>query len=90
MTTIPRPNERPWLTVDEVATITGEGSKAIRHAIDAGQIPSLRIGRYVRIPTQAFRELVGLDVEDSATAEAATSTAADGTSTTRAEGVVTW
>jgi excisionase family DNA binding protein len=51
MTSMPDPRERPWLTVAELADITGEGQRALRAAIDAGQIPSVRVGRYVRIPT---------------------------------------
>ncbi len=54
---LPDPRDRPWLTVAEGAQITGEGEKAIRAAIRAGDLPSLRIGRYVRIPTAAIWEL---------------------------------
>lgn len=54
---LPDPRERPWLTVTEVAEITGEGEKAIRAALQAGQLPILRIGRYVRIPTAALYEV---------------------------------
>ena len=49
---LPGPRERPWLTVAEVAEITGEGEKVIRAAIDAGHLPLLSVGRYVRILTQ--------------------------------------
>lgn len=73
---LPDPREKPWLTVAELAEITGEGEKAIRAAIDAGQLPCLRISRYVRIPTaQLLRQLEGdvrgPDSDDvAATAEA--------------------
>jgi excisionase family DNA binding protein len=60
---LPDPRERPWLSVAEVAEITGEGSKAIRAAIGAGQLPSLRVGRYVRVPTARLAELCGLGPE---------------------------
>jgi excisionase family DNA binding protein len=60
---LPDPRERPWLTVAEVAAITGEGQKVIRAAIDAGQLPSLRVGRYVRVPTAALYALCGLGTE---------------------------
>jgi len=60
MTGLPSPLERPWLSVAEVAAITSEGEKAIRSAIDAGQIRSFRIGRYVRIPTAALYDLCGI------------------------------
>lgn len=60
MTRLPDPRERPWLTVAEVADITGEGQKAIRAAIDAEQLPSLRVSRYVRVPTAGLYALIGL------------------------------
>ena len=66
MTSMPDPRERPWLTVAELADITGEGQKALRAAIDAGQIPSVRVGRYVRIPTaRLMREVLGITEGDS-------------------------
>lgn len=58
---LPDPAERPWLTVAELARITGEGEKAIRAALDAGQLPLLRVGRYVRIPTARLRQVLGID-----------------------------
>ncbi len=63
MTGLPDPRERPWLTVAEVAEITHEGQKAVRSAIDAGQLPSLRVGRYVRVPTAPLYALCGLTPE---------------------------
>lgn len=57
---LPDPREKPWLTVAELAAITGEGQKVIRAAVDAGQLPSLRIGRYVRIPTAALLRLLAI------------------------------
>ncbi len=66
MTGIPDPCERPWLTVAELAAITGEGEKALRAAIGAGQLPAIRVGRYVRIPTaRLMREVLGIDAEDN-------------------------
>lgn len=58
---LPEPAERPWLTVAELAEITGEGEKAIRAALDAGHLPLLRVGRYVRIPTARLRQVLGID-----------------------------
>lgn len=58
---LPDPREKPWLTVAELAVITGEGEKAIRKAIDEGQLPSLRVGRYVRIPTAALLTCLGIE-----------------------------
>lgn len=62
MTRLPDPYEQPWLKVAELAEITGDGEKVIRAAIDAGQIPSIRVGRYIRIPTARFlREVLGIE-----------------------------
>lgn len=58
---LPEPCEKPWLSVAELAQITGEGEKAIRAAIDQGALPSIRIGRYVRIPTAALRVTLAID-----------------------------
>lgn len=65
---LPDPAERPWLTVSELAEITGEGEKAIRAALDAGQLPLLRVGRYVRIPTARLRQVLGIDPAGADTA----------------------
>ncbi len=62
---LPDPREKPWLTVSELAAITGEGEKAIRAALDADQLPMLRIGRYVRIPTAALLAQLGIAPNDS-------------------------
>lgn len=76
MTPLPTPRQRPWLSVAEVAAITQEGEKVIRAALNAGQLPCIRIGRYVRIPTAALYETCGLspNVRDD---EAPTSSSAE-------------
>lgn len=65
-TGIPLPEERPWLTVAELAAITGEGQKTIRRALEEGQLPLLRVGRFMRIPTAELRRVLGLDVSPPA------------------------
>lgn len=72
---LPDPRERPWITVAELAVITGEGEKAIRAAIDAGHLPSIRVGRYVRIPTAALLRVLAIEPE-STEVEPASSTSA--------------
>jgi len=57
---MPDPRERPLLSVSEVAQLMREGEKVIRSAIDQGQIPSIRIGRYVRVPTASLYEMCGI------------------------------
>lgn len=60
---LPDPREKPWLTVAELAAITGEGEKAIRAALDAGQLPLLQVGRYKRIPTAALLRMLDIGPE---------------------------
>ena len=71
---LPDPREKPWLTVAELAAITGEGEKALRAAIDAGHLPVIQVGRYVRIPTATLLEVLGIEPENT-TADPATGSA---------------
>lgn len=68
---LPDPREKPWLTVAELGAITGEGEKALRAAIDAGHLPVIHVGRYVRIPTARLLEVLGIEPERT-TADPAT------------------
>lgn len=79
MKTLPDPRERPWLTVAELAEWSGEGEKAIRAAVAAGQLPHLNVGRYVRIPTALLAAQLGITLTD-ADASASTALASDATS----------
>jgi excisionase family DNA binding protein len=67
VTRLPDPRERPWLTVAEVAEITGEGEKAVRAAIAAGQLPRIDVGRYVRVPTAALWQLCRIPLSEEVT-----------------------
>lgn len=79
---LPDPREKPWLTVAELAEITGEGEKVIRAALEAGQLPELRIGRYVRIPTAALLLQLGIEEQARTDSEAGPSTGPATASTT--------
>lgn len=48
---LPDPVERPTLTVDAVAEILGLDRKTVYAAINSGELPSLRIGRRILVPT---------------------------------------
>lgn len=63
---LPDPRERPWLTVAELAEWSGEGEKAIRAAIAAGQLPHLNVGRYVRVPTALLARQLGITLDQAA------------------------
>jgi excisionase family DNA binding protein len=56
MTTSTGPDlDRLFLTVPEVACILRTDPRTVRRAIEAGEIPAVRVSNVVRIPTQAFR-----------------------------------
>jgi len=67
MAQLPRAEDRPLLTVDEVVAsgVLRCGRSAIYEAIRRGEIPSLRIGRTVLVPTSKLRALLGLEDDDA-------------------------
>ncbi len=53
------------ITVDEAAELLRTGPKAVRRAVQDGTIPSLRVGRHIRIPYAALMRLINnLDPAD--------------------------
>ncbi len=46
------------ITVDEAAALLRTGPKAVRRAVQDGTIPSLRVGRHIRIPYAALMRLI--------------------------------
>jgi hypothetical protein len=59
---IPDPEEEPTLTAKRYAAIMGVGLRSVYAAIDAGQVPCIRVGRRVVIPTrQALASLLRPD-----------------------------
>lgn len=58
---LPRPEDRPVLRVDELAALLGIGRSAAYVAVRRGELPSIRVGRRVLIPTAQLRSLLGLD-----------------------------
>ena len=59
--TVPLPEDRPTLTVDEAAAIIGIGRATAYIAVKNGQLPSITVGRRVLIPTAALRRILELD-----------------------------
>ncbi len=51
---VPDPATEPFITVARAATILGLHQRSIYLAIDRGEIPTVRIGRALRIPTAKF------------------------------------
>jgi excisionase family DNA binding protein len=58
---LPAPEDQPTLSVDEVSELLGFGRSAIYESVRRGAIPSLRLGRRIRIPTAKLREMLGMD-----------------------------
>jgi excisionase family DNA binding protein len=52
---------QPTLTVDQVADILGTGRSATYEAIKRGELPSIRVGRKIVVPTAAVRRLLEID-----------------------------
>lgn len=58
---VPDPVARATLTVAEVADLFGIGLSAAYKAVKAGEIPAIRIGGRLLVPTAAVRRMLGLD-----------------------------
>lgn len=57
---LPKPEERPTLSVEEAARFLGVGRSCAYDAVSRGEIPSIRIGKRLRVPTAALRQLLRL------------------------------
>ena len=53
----------PTLTVAEAGELLGLSRSAAYRAADAGQLPTLRFGRKLRVPTPGLMALLGHGVE---------------------------
>ena len=62
-TPMPDPESKPWTTVDEAVTNGWllMGRNTAYAAVKSGQIPSVRVGGKIVIPTAALRRLAQLD-----------------------------
>jgi excisionase family DNA binding protein len=61
---LPDPTERPTLTVDAVAEILGLDRKTVYAAINSGELPSLRVGRRILVPTSWLAARITPDPDD--------------------------
>jgi excisionase family DNA binding protein len=55
------PHERPTISVDEFAHLVGIARSTAFAAVKAGEIPSIRFGKRIRIPTAAVCRMLELD-----------------------------
>lgn len=58
---IPDPAQVPTLTVDAVAKLLHVSRASAYQAVHSGEIPSIRVGRRILVPTAALLALLGLD-----------------------------
>lgn len=61
MASLPAPQDTPTLTVEQAAEALGISRGSAYEAVNRGEIPSLRIGRRLVIPTAALWRMLGLD-----------------------------
>lgn len=58
---IPIPDERPVLAADDVRRIFDYGSlSAAYRAMNSGDLPTIRVGRRLFVPTARLREMLGM------------------------------
>jgi excisionase family DNA binding protein len=53
--------EDPTITVEESAALLGLSRNGAYNAIREGEIPSIRIGRSIRVPCAALRKMLGYE-----------------------------
>jgi excisionase family DNA binding protein len=51
--------DRPTVTVEESGEILGIGRNSAYEGVNSGQIPSIRVGRRIVVPTAQLRRLLG-------------------------------
>jgi excisionase family DNA binding protein len=56
------PKITPTISVDEFAAVAGIARSTAFAAVRAGEVPSIRFGKRIRIPTAAVRRMLELDV----------------------------
>lgn len=55
------PTIRPTMTVEESGELLGISRSTAYDAVRTGQIPSIRVGRRLLVPTAAIRRMLQLD-----------------------------
>lgn len=61
---VPVPEETPVLSVEEAGSILGLCRSSAYQAVERGEIPVVRFGRRVVVPTAGLRRLLGLEPAD--------------------------
>jgi excisionase family DNA binding protein len=55
------PSARPTMTIDATADLLGISRSSAYGAAKAGDIPTIRVGRRLLVPTAALRRMLQLD-----------------------------
>jgi excisionase family DNA binding protein len=58
---LPSPETQPTLTVEEAGDALGISRASAYEGVRTGEIPSIRVGRRIVVPTAALRRLLELD-----------------------------
>jgi hypothetical protein len=53
--------EKPALPVRTVSLVLGTGEYAVYQGIKSNNIPSIRVGRKILVPTAPLRRMLGID-----------------------------
>ena len=59
--TIPDPAEQPTMTVEAAGQALGISRSSAYEGVRTGEIPSIRVGRRLLVPTAAVRRMLSLD-----------------------------
>jgi len=57
----PDPEQTPFVDVIEAGRLLGVGREAAYNAVRTGEIPSIRVGKRLRVPVAALRRLADLE-----------------------------
>ena len=63
MSVIPDPAEQPTMTVEQVGEALGVSRATAYEGVRSAEIPSIRVGRRIVVPTAALRRLLKLDAD---------------------------
>jgi hypothetical protein len=60
---LPDPEIEPWLSIPAAGAILGLGRAASYQAAQRGEIPTIRLGKRLLVPTARLRAMLGLGME---------------------------
>jgi len=63
---LPDPKSQPTLSVDDVAEILGLDRKTVYASVRSGELPSLRVGRRILVPTRWLAARIAPDADEAA------------------------